>query len=911
MFCFIQSHYDMKPTLKRLLFKLLFVFPVLVLAGPFADHPPELESVKKLFSKKVFLEPAVQGRPLPTNDWWTTLLAQSPFPGRMYAYPFTVSADASAVKIWYPQKWNEQGTEMVAGEPLLIEPLDLNPNPNPEERVLFDFEKDWAAMGWSIEGNAFGESSMTNAQHGSRNFVGLRFAASFYGHDGGTGVATSPEFLIDKSYLHFKVAGGSDKKILGVHLLVAGQSVFQDVGNQNNDFTWRKWDLRKYKGQQAQVRLIDQSKRGWGFVSADHFVLSDLDSIPNAGPFSHASTLSWGDWHVSMRLHLSKDKKADVTFGRGMPYVWIEPKGIDLKIPGVLQANGTLIHNGRVFGVHAPGGALKAVGEFIRFSGPVLAISALDKQPNHAQLFAKYASAIPRDTRFDWQHDQARGRVNTAWTIKTEGGGATLQGWVPHHYRTTSHDLDLTGMEYITRRGKMLLAQGNQFRISWSFTGIIPIFPLPKDDQFRPKVLSGLIEQWANGLLAKPDKQRQGGDTYWGGKSMLKTAQAFNMAWQLKLPVAGELYAEAKRVTADWLTHEPGEKAFYYARYPLPWSGLVGFNPSYGSEQFTDNHFHYGYLAMSTALIGMHDPAWLNKHGPAAREVVKQYAEWERDSPRYPRLRTFECWAGHSYAGGMSSGYDGNNQESSSEAIGAWAGMFFLGAALGDENMLATGAMGYAIETQAVHEYWNNAYGWNNPNESNWSPNYKPTICSVMRDRDMGAWTWFSGEPIHIYGIQWLPAWTHMNYFGTHAKHSAYQLDQMLIRQGKGKGKLSWQDIDGDWGQVAAAYAAFSKPDEICRILDEALEKKWKISSPKHSGIPYYLAHVSRAYGLVDMESHTTLPTSVVLKRPDGRRTALLYNLANEKKVVAIFVQGKEVLKGTLPPKALMAVPLK
>jgi hypothetical protein len=87
----------MKPTLTRLLFKLPFVFLVLVLAGPFADHPPETESVRKLFSKNVFLEPAVQGRPLPTNDWWTTLLAQSPFPGRMYAYPFTVSADASAV----------------------------------------------------------------------------------------------------------------------------------------------------------------------------------------------------------------------------------------------------------------------------------------------------------------------------------------------------------------------------------------------------------------------------------------------------------------------------------------------------------------------------------------------------------------------------------------------------------------------------------------------------------------------------------------------------------------------------------------------------------------------------------------------------------------------------------------------
>ena len=207
------------------------------------------------------------------------------------------------------------------------------------------------------------------------------------------------------------------------------------------------------------------------------------------------------------------------------------------------------------------------------------------------------------------------------------------------------------------------------------------------------------------------------------------------MAWQLQLPIAKDLYKEAKRVVEDWLTYDPGEKAFYYARYPLPWSGLVGFNSSYGSEQFTDNHFHYGYLAMSAGLIGMHDPVWLKKYRPALTEVVKQYAEWERDSLRYPRLRTFECWGGHSYAGGMSSGYDGNNQESSSEAVGSWAGMFFLGAALGDDEMFDTGAMGYAIETEAVHEYWNNAYGWKEPGQSNWSFNYEPTICSVMWDR--------------------------------------------------------------------------------------------------------------------------------------------------------------------------------
>ena len=54
----------------------------------------------------------------------------------MYAYPFTVSADASAVKIWYPQKWNDAETEMVAGEPLLIEPIDPSPDPNPPKKFF-------------------------------------------------------------------------------------------------------------------------------------------------------------------------------------------------------------------------------------------------------------------------------------------------------------------------------------------------------------------------------------------------------------------------------------------------------------------------------------------------------------------------------------------------------------------------------------------------------------------------------------------------------------------------------------------------------------------------------------------------------------------------------------------------------
>ncbi|MGY8986854.1 MAG: hypothetical protein ACKVIX_09535, partial [Sphingomonadales bacterium] len=387
-------------------FNFFILFPSVILAEPFADKPPQSESVQKLFAKKVHLEPGVQGKPLPTNDWWTSLLANEPFPGRMYAYPFTVSADAMAVKIWYPLEWNENGTEMVAGEPLMIEPIDPTPDPNPVEQILFDFEQDWDSLGWEIEGEAFGDAPMTHDQHGTKGIVGKQYAASFYGHDGALGKATSPEFLIEKDYLHFKVSGGIEKEILGVHLLVDGLSVYQEVGKQSNDLEWRTWNLKKYRGKKAKIQLVDQSKGGWGFISADHFVLSKLATAPKSGPFSHASTLDWGDWHVAMRLHLDENKKADVTFGRGMPYVWIEPKGIDLKISGELLENGTLIHDRRTFGIFAPQGTLKASDGYVRFSGPVLSICALNDDPSKAKLFSKHAGAIPRDTQLDWKYEQ-------------------------------------------------------------------------------------------------------------------------------------------------------------------------------------------------------------------------------------------------------------------------------------------------------------------------------------------------------------------------------------------------------------------------------------------------------------------------------------------------------------------------
>ena len=48
--------------------------------------------------------------------------------------------------------------------------------------------------------------------------------------------------------------------------------------------------------------------------------------------------------------------------------------------------------------------------------------------------------------------------------------------------------------------------------------------------------------------------------------------------------------------------------------------------------------------------------------------IAKDYANWDRTDKRFPLFRTFDPWAGHSFAGGIGDGA-GNGQESSSEAM--------------------------------------------------------------------------------------------------------------------------------------------------------------------------------------------------------------------------------------------------
>ena len=701
-------------------------------------------------------------------------------------------------------------------------------------------------------------------------------------------------------------------------MVVDDQIVRTATGDNSESLDWHTWELGDLQGSSARIVIIDTATGGWGHICADHFVLSDSESNP-AGLYGSdfapldARVKEWSDWLVSFRLADGANHFMDVTMGHGLPYTWVECENLEPRIVSSTTAryfdeSGTITvfpvtgdrlgieYDGKCYGIYAPEGTIFDVGGntlAIRFAGEdtYIAVGAL---VNASDLVAMqtWAYAVPRDTRLDWEYDIEASSVTTTWTVSAEAlrGTATdvLQGWLPHHYRGTTNDLVLTGPQYRTPRGTMKCATGNQFSITYSFPGILPNLPAPEplgnvDHDFDPDRLNLYLTMYAG-------TTSYGADTYWGGKDVVRLARYMNFAHEAGNDSAFESMRNTLRTAlVDWYTYSPEEVEHYFAFYPS-WGALVGFNESYYSYSFTDHHFHYGYHTMAAALLGMYDQAFLADYGPMATLVAKEYANWDRTDTRFPFLRTFDPWRGHSYAGGLSSP-NGNNQESSSEAIQSWAGLFLLGNVLDDEAMRATGAMGYVLETAAITEYWQDYYGYLGQ-ESTMSDAYDHTITGILFDDGQAYATYFSGDPAWIYGIQWLPISPAMNYLAKDPVFAEWQYDQMMTARD------SWLEgepntisqMGTSLGNVVLGYRQLFDPDSVAAQMDALWTADDPVATDNYTGgITYYFTHANRLLGPVQWDVRINMPasqaytnsargeTSYVIYNPEGRPTRLAH----------------------------------
>ena len=86
-----------------------------------------------------------------------------------------------------------------------------------------------------------------------------------------------------------------------VNLVVDGQVVRSTTGANSEVLDWANWNVSEFKGRQAQIRIVDNNRFGWGHILADEFIASSEPEKPRINSY---------DW-----LDYGRDYYASVSFG--------------------------------------------------------------------------------------------------------------------------------------------------------------------------------------------------------------------------------------------------------------------------------------------------------------------------------------------------------------------------------------------------------------------------------------------------------------------------------------------------------------------------------------------------------------------------------------------------------------------
>ena len=355
---------------------------------------------------------------------------------------------------------------------------------------------------------------------------------------------------------------------------------------------------------------------------------------------------------------------------------------------------------------------------------------------------------------------------------------------------------------------------------------------------------------------------------------------------------------------------------------------LVGFPDGYGSVQdVNDHHFHYGYFLRAAALIGRYDPNWLTTYKDVIDLLRQDVANFDRSNQKFPFLRNFDVYGGHSWASGAA-GDGGENQESTSEAVNSEAGMIELAQLENNQDMLAIGELLYEQEIRGAQNYWFNVNADltksvpplpTNPDDVMYNANW-PEQWVTYNNAPHGTWhvtlggiyrqtlflrnTFFGGADT-TYAIQLIPMsptglWQGRNQPWLNATWSQYLLD---AEAQKVLNKTANENIFAD---LQARLAAGSDTSTKGTGLKPALER---IANP-HIFAPYatdamakYWAYTNSLLGQLDPSVRADQPDFAVFVNGSGERTFVAYNPGTTQITITFYKDsdGSQITSFSVP----------
>lgn len=596
----------------------------------------------------------------------------------------------------------------------------------------------------------------------------------------------------------------------------------------------------------------------------------------------------FSDWTVTPYWQDSIDSTAffRATYGHGLVFVYFEfsencnPRITFINnIESVFDEQGALAagsfstdhigvkFNDEYYGLFAPTGSTfivttNEISVTLPAGNRFFSVGLLTAQSDLSYYY-QHAYAFVDDTNVSWNYSEATNEVMTTFSVegtpKQDNQTVPILALLPHQWKSMS--VTFLPQVYTTLLGTMKTIAASSFVVTQKFHGVLPYLP-DKGTYDRMHLQELLSKDKTTSLSLR--------DSYFNGKQMAKVANLIPLAEQLgDVSTKEYLMNQLKNVLIDWFTYTTGETSrfFYYDDF---WKGMIGYDNLFYGYNYTDHHFHNGYMIYAAALLSLYDPTFKTDYGEFVEYLIKDFANWKRDDSLFPFLRTFDPYMGHSYcAGTINIGSNGNNQESSSEAMNAWAAVVLWGMATNNTTIRDLGIWGYTTEYSGIYNYYFDI------DDEVFPAGYQHKTAGILFDDKIEYTTWWTGEDEGIHGIQLIPETGSMLYLGYYPEYCRQNYDNFTVSNGGVENYDYWYNIFWKYQCFYDPQAALSKMNEYVRIDTDG---------DSFTSL-YHWIHNFNALGSVDISVYADTPYYAVFKKGTSYTYTAYNSTATTKKV--------------------------
>ncbi len=514
---------------------------------------------------------------------------------------------------------------------------------------------------------------------------------------------------------------------------------------------------------------------------------------------SKVEVTSLGDWDIGLVVQSNFGKQMSFRLTQGVPYTTVHAANLSLhlSIPNgfiVRSKDGEEMGKGKMtvsnFSVETRGSSylfsLSKTTEITITEKEILLspqsqvfVALLPNREAYGE-FLTIADSEIKNTYADFQINGQS--LETTYHFVT-GGAVPLVALLPHQFDQLSATLPVIGT-YDSLRGPLRLVRAKIFT-----TKLPKIAP---KESFAPLTAAGqlvvkpALQQDLASLRKTPLPESK---NYFLGTWLGKVASLAQLADSLDM-------IKEREELLDLLEGRLVD-GFKYYTYDSSQTSFISTKPEFGNEKLNDHHFHYGYFIRAAAVLSRYRPQSMALLKPQIEEMVKDIATLDRQSGKYPFLRHFNAYESHSFADGYGQLADGLNQESSSEAMNAWYGLYLWARITNEKPLEDYSLYLFNQELLGAKYYWFNI-------ANVYPPEYEHKIASIVWGGKVDFATWFAKEAEMVYGIELLPLTPASDYLGTLPDFSPYEKD--FERSG---GKL-----ENSWGDLFLVWKSFYQPVE-------------------------------------------------------------------------------------------------